>query len=73
MSEREKKEAEFGERIYEIVQEFYPESSDNITGKILEAEYEELERLLTTTGRKELYARIQTAAKNLLTSDFSER
>lgn len=72
-SEREEKESEFGERIYEIVQEIYPESSENITGMLLEAEYDELERLLTTTGREELEARIHAAARNLHKSNFSER
>ena len=72
-SEHEKKEAQFGERIYEIVHEMYPESSENITGMLLEAEYNDLERLLTSTGRQELVARIHKAAKNLSTSNFAER
>ena len=67
-SEREKNEADFGEKIYEIVHGIYPESSANITGMLLEEEYDELERLLTTTGREELEARIHQAAKNLSTS-----
>ena len=71
-SEREKKEAQFGERIYEIVHEMYPESSENITGMLLEIEYNDLERLLTSTTRQELVARIHKAAKNLSTSNFAE-
>ena len=72
-SEREKKEAEFGEKIYEIVHEMYPESSENITGMLLEAEYNDLEWLLMTTNRQELMARIHKAAKKLSTSNFAER
>lgn len=73
MSEREKKEAAFGDRIYEIVYELYPESSENVTGMLLEADYNDLEWLLAVTGREELVARIHTAAKNLDTSNSSER
>ena len=65
MSERDKNEDEFGEKIYEIVQQFYPESSENITGMLLELDYEELERLLTITNREELLARIHHAAENI--------
>ena len=73
VSEREKKEADFGDRIYEIVCEFYPESSANVTGMLLEADYNDLERLLGATGREDLVARIHTAAENLDTSNSSER
>ena len=73
LSERDKKEAEFGERIYNIVQQIYPESSENITGMLLELEREELERLLTSTNQKELYARIHQAAENMPSSDVPER
>lgn len=73
LSERDKNEAEFGERIHEIVQQIYPESSENITGMLLELEHQELERLLTTTNQEELHARIHQAAKNMSSSDVPER
>lgn len=65
LSERDKNEDEFGEKIYETVQQFYPESSENITGMLLELDYEELERLLTITNREQLLARIHHAAENI--------
>lgn len=76
LSERERKEADFGEKIYDIVNEIYPESCENITGMLLEAEDDELERLLSTAGRNELEARIHLAAKNLISTSsklISER
>lgn len=73
LSERDKNEAEFGEKIYEIVQQIYPESIANITGMLLELEHQELERLLTTTNQEELLARIHQAAKNMSSSDAPER
>ncbi len=72
-SERDKNEAEFGEKIYEIVQQIYPEMCANITGMLLELEHLELERLLTTTNQEELHARIHQAAENMSSSDVPER
>lgn len=76
LRERERKEADFGEKIYDIVNEIYPESCENITGMLLEAEDDELERLLSTAGRHELEGRIHLAAKNLISASsklISER
>lgn len=70
--EREKKEAEFGEKIYEIVCEYYPETSENITGMLLEVEYDELKQLLSTTRREELLDRIHLAAGSFVASDISD-
>lgn len=65
-SEHDKKEGEFEERLYEIVHQIYPESTEHITGMLLELEYDELERLLTTTNRQELLSKIYQAAENVL-------
>lgn len=64
--DREKKEAEFGEKIYEVVDEYYPEKSESVTGMLLEADYDELRQLVSTTaGREELVNRIHIAARSL--------
>ena len=74
VSERDKNEADFGEILFEIVHQIYPESSENITGMLLELEYQELERLLTTTNQEQLHARIHHAAGNIISpSNGSER
>lgn len=70
--EREKKEVEFGEKIYEIVCEYYPETSENITGMLLDVEYDELKQLLSTTRREELLERIHLAAGSLVASSISD-
>ena len=73
VSGREKNEADFGEKLFEIVHQIYPESSENITGMLLELEHEELERLLTKTNQGQLHARIQQAAANISPSNAFER
>ena len=73
LSERDKNEAAFGDTLFEIVHQIYPESSGNITGMLLELEHEELERLLSTTNQEQLLARIHQAAKNISPSNGSER
>lgn len=73
LSERDKNEADFGDKLFEIVYQIYPESSENITGMLLELEHQELERLLTTTNQDELHARIHHAAGNIPSSNGSER
>ena len=65
-SEREKNEAEFGEKLYEIVEEIYPEHADYITGMLLELDNNELERSLTSTNHEELLCKIHQATKHLL-------
>jgi len=72
-SEREKNEADFGEKLFEIVHQIYPESSENITGMLLELEHQELERLLSTTNQGQLHARIHQAAANISPSNASKR
>lgn len=73
LSGRDKNEADFGDKLFEIVYQIYPESSENITGMLLELEHQELERLLTTTNQDELHARIHQAAGNIPSSNGSER
>lgn len=73
LSEREKNEVDFGETVYEIVHQIYPESSENITGMLLELEHQELERLLTKTNQEELHARIHQASQHTSPSNVSER
>ena len=64
--DREKKEAEFGEKIYEVVDEYYPEKSESVTGMLLEADYDELRQLVSKpAGREELVNRIHIAARSL--------
>lgn len=70
--QREKKEVEFGEKIYEIVCEYYPETSENITGMLLDVEYDELKQLLSTARREELLERIHLAAGSLVASSISD-
>lgn len=65
-SEREKNEAEFGEKLYEIVEEIYPEHADYITGMLLELKNNELKQSLTSTNHEELLCKIHQAAKHLL-------
>ena len=65
-SEREKNEAEFGEKLYEIVEEIYPEHADYITGMLLELDNNELKRSLTSRNHEELLCKIHQAAKHLL-------
>ena len=73
LSERDKNEADFGDTLFEIVHQIYPESSENITGMLLELEHEELERLLTTTNQEQLHARIHQAAGITSSSTGSKR
>ena len=73
LSERDKNEADYGDTLFEIVHQIYPESSENITGMLLELEHKELERLLTTTNQEQLHARIHQAAENISPSNGSER
>ena len=73
VSGREQNEADFGEKLFEIVHQIYPESSENITGMLLELEHEELERLLTKTNQGQLHARIHQAAANISPSNAFER
>ena len=73
LSERDKNEADFGDTLFEIVHQIYPESSENITGMLLELEHQELERLLTSTNQQQLHARIHQAARNISSSNRSER
>lgn len=73
LSERDKNEADFGDTLFEIVHQIYPESSENITGMLLELEHEELERLLTTTNQEQLHARIHQAAGIISPSTGSKR
>ena len=73
LSERDKNEADFGDTLFEIVHQIYPESSENITGMLLELEHQELERLLTSTNQQQLHARIHQAARNISSSNGPER
>lgn len=66
LSEREKNEADFGEELYEIVQQIYPEHADYITGMLLELDCNELKRILTSTNREELLCKIHKAAGHVL-------
>lgn len=66
LSEREKNEADFGEELYEIVQQIYPEHADYITGMLLELDCDELKRILTSTNREELLCNIHKAAGHVL-------